>query len=89
MNKMTHSQNSNLASLTTLPNHFPSDLTESILLLRTIVKFSHLDNQKHLDMTLVNQPDLERYEQALKRVRVAVVLKELTDDELKSHLGLF
>ena len=64
------------------------DFNEAVKLLKTAVKHSHLDNQKHIDLTLVNPDQRTHLQKALMVVQVAVKNGELTDEELKSKLGL-
>ena len=61
---------------------------EAISLLRNAVKYSHLDNQKHLDFSLVNESHLDDYQKAMITVQKAVKEGEVTQDELKRKLGL-
>jgi len=61
---------------------------EAISLLRNAVKYSHLDNQKHLDFSLVNASHLDDYQKAMITVQTAVKEGEVTQDELKRKLGL-
>ena len=61
---------------------------EAISLLRKAVKYSHLDNQKHLDFSLVNASHLDDYQKAMITVQTAVKEGEVTQDELKRKLGL-
>ena len=61
---------------------------EAIGLLRNIVKYSNIDNQKHLDMTLISSEKRGAYEKALIIVNAAMNQGQLTQDELNSKLGL-
>ena len=63
-------------------------LDAAIELLKNAVKFSHLDNQKHIDLTLVQADERARYEKALMICRQEVIRGTLTDQELKIRLGL-
>lgn len=65
-----------------------SILDEAIKLLRNAVKYSHLDNQKHLDLTLVQADQRADYEKALMICRQEVIKGTLTDADLKTRLGL-
>lgn len=65
-----------------------NQLDEAIKLLRNAVKYSHLDNQKHLDLTLVQATERAEYEKALMICRQEVIKGTLTDEELKNRLGL-
>ena len=61
---------------------------EAIGLLKRIVKYSAVPGQKHLDFTLVNAPEREKYELAMIIVKKAVQEGHLKEIELKSRLGL-
>ena len=61
---------------------------EAIKKLRKAVKYSHLDNQKHIDLTLVDPDERFTLQQALMTVQVSVKNGEITDEELKVRLGL-
>ena len=61
---------------------------KAISLLRNAVKYSHLDNQKHLDFSLINASHLDEYQKAMIIVQTAVKEGEVTQDELKRKLGL-
>jgi hypothetical protein len=63
-------------------------LQDSIAKLKTIVKYSAVKGQKHIDLSLVNAPERLDYEKALAEVNVAVKKGELTEDELLARLGL-
>ena len=61
---------------------------KAVSLLKKAVKSSHLDNQKHIDFSLVNAPHLDEYKKAMITVQTAVKEGEITQDELKKRLGL-
>ncbi len=63
-------------------------LDQAIDLLKKAVKDSHLDNQKHIDLTLVDASVRADYEKALMVCQANVAQGHLTDDELKIRLGL-
>lgn len=63
-------------------------LEKSMEKLRTIVKYSAVKGQKHLDLSLVNAGDRLDFEKALAEVNIAVKKGELTEDDLKQRLGL-
>lgn len=70
-------------------NEFESmNLQEAIELLKNAVKESHLDNQPHIDLTLVLAPERPKYEYALMVTRTAVARGEMSEAELKEQLGL-
>lgn len=64
------------------------NLEDAINLLRNAVKDSHLDNQKHIDLTLVDAGERATYEKALMVCRAAVAQQQLSEDELNNRLGL-
>lgn len=61
---------------------------QAVELLRKAVKFSTIKNQKHIDLSLVNAPDLPKYQDALVVVKTAVVKGKKTEAEMNSDLGL-
>ena len=61
---------------------------KAVSLLKKAVKSSHLDNQKHIDFSLVNAPHLDEYKKAMITVQTAVKEGEITQDELRKRLGL-
>ena len=61
---------------------------KAVSLLKKAVKYSHLDNQKHLDFSLVNATHLDEYQRAMITVQTAVKEGEITQEELKRRLGL-
>lgn len=63
-------------------------LDEAIDFLKQYVKYSAVPGQKHIDPSLVNAEDLGRYEQAFKVSQDAVLDGEITEDNLRSRLGL-
>lgn len=63
-------------------------MNEHIKLLKNAVKDSHLDRQKHIDLSLTMAIDRPRYEEALKQLRIAVRDGLLTEEDLKKKLGL-
>lgn len=64
------------------------NLDEAIKMLRNAVKDSHLENQKHIDLSLVDASERAEYEKALMYCQASVARGELTDEELKNRLGL-
>lgn len=64
------------------------ELNQAIELLRNAVKDSHLDNQKHIDLSLVDASERAIYERALMICQAHVAQGHLSDDELKTRLGL-
>lgn len=64
------------------------ELDAAIELLKNAVKFSHLEDQKHIDLSLVDAKERAQYEKALMYCQAKVAQGELSEDELKSRLGL-
>ena len=64
------------------------EFEKAVSLLKNAVKYSHLDNQKHIDFSLVNAPHLDEYKRAMVVVQTAVKEGEISQDELKRKLGL-
>ena len=64
------------------------NLDEAIALLKTIVKFSAVEGQKHLDLTLAGADERHFFNDALMLTQTEVEKGTLTTDELKKRLGL-
>ena len=69
-------------------NNIELTYEEAVNLLRKIVKHSHLDNQKHIDLSLALAPDRVKYQEAMVVVQESVAKGERTEEELKHDLGL-
>lgn len=63
-------------------------LEQAIQLLKNAVKYSTIEGQKHLDFTLVNAHEREKYLKALAIAQMAVTNGEITQDQLKDQLDL-
>ncbi len=63
-------------------------LEEAINLLKNAVKDSHLNNQKHIDLTLVDASVRSEYEKAMMVCRSQVAQGLISDDDLNARLGL-
>jgi hypothetical protein len=63
-------------------------LKNAITLLKKAVKYSHLDNQKHLDLTVINANIRFEYQKALVTIQNAIKNGEKTEAEIKQELGL-
>lgn len=61
---------------------------EAIALLKNAVKYSTIDNQKHLDLALVNADERIKYQEALMVVQSAVARGETTQKEVNELLGV-
>lgn len=61
---------------------------EAVKLLKNAVKYSHIDEQKHIDLTLVDASQRPTYQNALVIVNRKVAVGEMTREELRHTLGL-
>ncbi len=61
---------------------------EAITLLKKIVKFSTIEGQKHLDLSVAVAHERASMQKALVLVKTEVEKGTLTDQELKEKLGL-
>ncbi|MEC7275293.1 MAG: hypothetical protein VXV96_03150 [Bdellovibrionota bacterium] len=64
------------------------DLNEAIELVKNAVKESHIDGQKHVDLSLVDATERPDYEKALLICRAHVAQGHLSEEDLKTRLGL-
>lgn len=64
------------------------NLNDAIALLKNAVKFSNIEGQKHIDLTLVDAGERGLYEKALAICRASVAQENIGEDELKKALGL-
>lgn len=64
------------------------NLEEAIKLLRNAVKDSHIDNQKHIDLSVIDATVRADYERALMICQANVAQGHISDEELKIKLGL-
>ena len=63
-------------------------LDEAITILKNVVKYSEVKNQKHLDLTLVSAQERPLYQTALVVANLEVEKGTLSQDDLKSRLGI-
>jgi len=61
---------------------------QAVELLKNAVKYSHIDGQKHIDLTLVDASVRPEYQKALAICRAQVAQSLISDEELKNLLGL-
>lgn len=61
---------------------------EAVHLLKKYVKFSEVKNQKHIDLSLCTAPERIMGQKALVTVNLEVEKGTLTQDQLKTKLGL-
>lgn len=64
------------------------DLDQAISILKNAVKDSHLKNQKHIDLTLIDAEQRDRYQLALFVAQNAVKENIISERDLKTRLGL-
>lgn len=64
------------------------ELNAAITLLKNAVKESHLPGQKHIDLSLVQANERAEYERALMFCRQEVIKGTLSEEDLKTRLGL-
>jgi len=61
---------------------------EAVTKLKKAVKYSAIENQKHLDLTLVDPDTREELQMALMFVKAMIVRGETTDAKFKTDVGL-
>ena len=61
---------------------------EAIALLKTAVKYSNIDDQKHLDLSLVDANERYLYQQALMVTQTSVIKGEYTQAQINELIGL-
>lgn len=61
---------------------------QAVAKLKKAVKFSHIDDQKHIDLTLVDPLEREELQKALMFIKAMIVRGEITDSQFKSDVGL-
>ena len=61
---------------------------EALKLVRRAVKESHLDNQRHVDLSVCTADTRAATQEALAFLQGEVVKGNMTEDELKEKLGL-
>ena len=61
---------------------------EAVKKLKKAVKTSHIDNQKHIDLTLVDPNQRADLQKALMFVKAMIVRGEISDSQFKSDVGL-
>lgn len=64
------------------------DYESAIKKVKTAVKNSHIDNQRHIDLSTVIASEREPTQAALAYLRSLVIKGEKTDDDLKRDLGI-
>ena len=61
---------------------------EAVALLKNAVKFSHIEGQKHIDLSVVDAGERPEYQKALAICRAQVAQEKISEDDLNSLLGL-
>jgi len=61
---------------------------EAVIILKRAVKYSHLDNQKHVDLSIVPAAEVPKFQRALMIVREKVNIGEMSESDLKETLGI-
>ena len=61
---------------------------DAITKLKTAVKPSNIENQNHIDLSLVNAPDRMEFQKALMVIQSAVSRGEVSQIEVNDKLGL-
>jgi len=61
---------------------------DAVKLLKNAVKHSHLNDQKHIDLTLIDASQKQTYQNALVIVNRRVADGKMTREELRHTLGL-
>ena len=63
-------------------------LDQALELLKGIVKESHLDNQPHLDLSLISASERYEYQKALMIMKEAIAQEQISEAEVKETLGI-
>lgn len=61
---------------------------QAVALLKNAVKYSHIEGQKHIDLTLVDASERPEYQKALALCRAQVAQNLISEAELRDKLGL-
>jgi hypothetical protein len=61
---------------------------QAVELLKNAIKYSNIEGQKHLDLSVVPASESERYQKALMITRQQVAQGLVSEDDLKHMLGL-
>lgn len=61
---------------------------EAVMLLRNAVKYSHIQGQKHIDLTLIDAQERPEYQKALAVCRAHVAQDLISQADLNTALGL-
>lgn len=61
---------------------------DAITLLKNAVKYSTIENQKHIDLTVISANERVKYQLALVVIQTAVANGEKTQSQINEFLGL-
>jgi hypothetical protein len=64
------------------------NIEDAIKLVKRVVKDSHLNNQRHVDLSLCTADKRADTQEALVFLQAQVAKGKMTDEELKEKLGL-
>jgi len=64
------------------------ELSNAIALVKKYVKMSAIENQNHIDLTLVDSKERPEVEKALAALKMYVKKGDITEAELNQDLGL-
>lgn len=64
------------------------EIEAAIELLRKIVKNNSTNDTRHMDLTLVPVEERDRYEKALKIVKIAIIEGKLTQEDFSARIHL-
>lgn len=61
---------------------------DAVTMLKNAVKNSHLDDQKHIDLSLIDASVRAEYQKALMVCQAHVAQGHISQEDLKTRLGL-
>ncbi len=71
-----------------MTNHEQFTIESAVKLLKNIVKFSAVEGQKHLDLSICIAEERPRYQRALMFLNLEIEKGQLKKEELEEMLGL-
>ena len=66
----------------------PMTYEDAVEFLRSAVKESHLDNQRHIDLSVIDADKREKAQKALISVRTYMANGDVKESQVKKDLGL-
>ena len=66
----------------------PMTYQRAVEILKYAVKDSHLDNQRHIDLSVIPAEKRDKAEQALITLRTYIAKKEVSESQVKKDLGI-